>query len=57
MRKYRNYLEQCARVDHQEDTVGSRGTPFELEKKKKGMHLSLDFIFPENVSLDKTIPF
>ena len=56
MRKYRNYLEQCARVDHQEDTVGFRGTPFELEKKK-GMHLSLDFIFPENVSLDKTIPF
>ena len=35
MRKYRNYLEQCARVDHQEDTVGSRGTPFELEKKKE----------------------
>ena len=34
MRKYRNYLEQCARVDHQEDTVGSRGTPFELEKKR-----------------------
>ena len=35
MRKYRNYLEQCARVDHPEDTVGSRGTPFDIEKKKE----------------------
>lgn len=34
MRRYRNYLEQCARVDHQEDTVGSRGTLFDIEKKR-----------------------
>ena len=55
MRRYRNYLEQCARADHQEDTVGSRGTLFDIEKK--GMHLSLDFIFSEDVSLDKTVLF
>lgn len=55
MRRYRNYLEQCARVDHPEYTVESRGTLFDIEKK--GMHLSLDFILSENASLDKTVPF